>query len=63
MLTISAQTISEQSKASFEVAQRVEQITQMSQHNNHAARDLAQAAQQLDSVAATMQASVALFRT
>lgn len=58
-----SQTIGEQSKASFEVAQRVEQIAQMSQHNNRAARDLADAAQRLDSVAATMQASVALFRT
>ncbi|BAN47067.1 methyl-accepting chemotaxis protein [Metapseudomonas resinovorans] len=54
-------TIGEQSKASGEVAQRVELIAQMSRSNSHAMRDLALAAERLDQVAGTMQSSVARF--
>uniref|UniRef100_UPI0030DB330C methyl-accepting chemotaxis protein n=2 Tax=Pseudomonas sp. EA_35y_Pfl2_R111 TaxID=3088689 RepID=UPI0030DB330C len=56
-------TISEQSKASNEVALRVEQIAQMSQQNSRTVIQLADAAQSLDSVARSMQSSVMQFQT
>ncbi|AOE83954.1 chemotaxis protein [Pseudomonas sp. TCU-HL1] len=55
-------TIGEQSKASSEVAQRVELIAQMSRNNSQAMQDLAQAAERLDRVASAMQSSVARFQ-
>ncbi|KIV64310.1 Methyl-accepting chemotaxis protein I (serine chemoreceptor protein) [Pseudomonas sp. FeS53a] len=55
-------TIGEQSKASSEVAQRVELIAHMSRSNTEAMHELAAAAQRLDQVAAAMQSSVSRFQ-
>ena len=58
-----SQTISEQSKASGEVAQRVEHIAEMARVNNNTVLDLASAATRLESVAEEMRESVARFQT
>jgi len=55
-------TISEQSKASAEVAQRVEQIAQMAQHNTLAVNDLASSARELEQVAHKMRSTVTQFQ-
>ncbi|HSC85151.1 MAG TPA: methyl-accepting chemotaxis protein [Pseudomonas sp.] len=56
-------TIGEQSKASNEVAQRVEHIAQMARQNSHTVHELARAAERLDNVARSMQSSVLQFQT
>ena len=56
-----AHTITEQSKASNEVAERVEMISEVAQRNNRAMQDLAQMLVQMDNSAQAMQASVRLF--
>ncbi|NQD35495.1 methyl-accepting chemotaxis protein [Permianibacter sp. IMCC34836] len=58
-----SQTIGEQSKASAEVAQRVEHIAQMARSNNQTVLGLAEAARRLEAVAREMQGSVARFQT
>lgn len=55
-------TIGEQSKASTEVAMRVEQITQIAHRNQLAIADLAAASEQMETVVNTMQDTIARFR-
>ncbi|UUD62770.1 methyl-accepting chemotaxis protein [Pseudomonas seleniipraecipitans] len=56
-----AHTITEQSKASNEVAERVEMISEVAQRNNLAMQDLASMLAQMDNSAQAMEASVRRF--
>ena len=57
-----SQTIREQSRASDEIAQRVELIAQRSQQNTQAMHEMAATAWRLNEVAATMRSSVERFK-
>jgi len=57
-----SQTIAEQSKASDEMAQRVESIAEQSRENTRSIHNLTQTADQLNDAAGSMQASVQQFK-
>jgi methyl-accepting chemotaxis protein len=55
-------TIGEQSKASSEVAQRVEMISLVARRNSQAMRELTQTVEQMENSVATLQTSVTRFQ-
>ncbi|WP_371919506.1 methyl-accepting chemotaxis protein [Pseudomonas sp. SDI] len=57
-----SQTIGEQSKASDEMAQRVEVIAEKSRTNTHSMQDLRMTAERLNEAAESMQSSVQRFK-